>query len=452
MYFIIFFIPFILSYLTKDSSIIYLTSWAGSIFLIIYSVYIDYKSNGEKLRFFKPLILSQGLFWGYTAITSIFYFLDQLGYEFFDRVNFPNTIEIENLARTQQYIVFAHACYLAGYFLYKARRTEMQEYQINIEPGDYVKLSIGATIAGLIFLKSPFSQLTSYLNIFSTICAVKYFGYSLINRKLILKGFLYFAAILIIGFLTGMKESTLFPLIYLGVILYDKYGIPRTSLVFIPLILVYFYFIPTLNGVVRDAVWYGNKGSIETLSSLNNTNIFNAEKIKSNNWQFLSTRLSEVSMLNRYIESVPKYRPYYGLEIYKYGISSLIPRFLWPGKMSPDETAQKRATDNGALVLNSPYDSTSAKPQTIADAYMTYGYISIFITFLIYGFLVNYFAVLLERKLGYDFGLSILFYSLFSILSRGGCFENLFNTTFYGFILIYIFIHIFKRINLIELN
>lgn len=452
MHFIIFFIPFIISYFTTDPVVTYLISWTGSLFLIVYSIYIDYKSNGEKLRFFSPLILSQGLFWGYTAITSIFYFLDQLGYQFFERISFPNMLEIENLANTQRYIVFAHACYLAGYFLYKGKTTEKQEYLINIEPADYVKLSIVSMLISLVVLKTPFAQLSSYLNIFSTICAVKYFGYSLSNRKLIFKGFLYFAGTLIVGFLSGMKESTLFPLIYLGVILYDKYGIPKTSLVFIPLIIVYFYFIPTLNGAVRDAAWYENKGAIETLSGLNNPNILNPDKIKSTNWAFLSTRLSEISMLNRYIESVPKHRPFYGIEIYKNGIASLIPRFLWPSKQSPDVTAQKRAVDNGALVLNSPYDFTSAKPQTIADAYMSYGYITILITFLIYGFLVNYFAVLLERKLGYEFGLSILFYSLFSVLSRGGCFENLFNTTFYGFILIYIFIHIFKRINLIELN
>ncbi|WP_421944670.1 hypothetical protein [Pedobacter sp.] len=390
--------------------------------------------------------------WGYTAVSSIFYFLDQLGYEFFEHVAFPNVFEIEATSLSQKFIVFAHACYLSGYFVYKNKNINITEYRVNIKEGAYLKLSIGATILALLALKTPFSQLSSYLNIFSTICAVKYFGYSLSHRKLIIKGFLYFTTVLLIGFLSGMKESTLFPLIYLGVILYDKYGVKRTSLVFFPLILAYFYFIPTLNGTIREAAWYNNKNAYETLSSLDNSLLLNKEKIRSVNWAFLSTRLSEISMLNRYLESVPARRPYYNLEIYKNGVLSLIPRIIWPSKLSPDITAQQRAIENGALIVNSPYDTTSAKPQTVADAYMSYGYLTVFITFLCYGFLVHTLSHLLEKKLGYDLGLSVLFYSLFSILSRGGCFENLFNTTFYGFVLIFITIHIFKKLNYIEKN
>lgn len=450
MYLFLFFTPFLLSFISNDPIISYLISWIGSIGLIIFSIYLD-KENKKKLRFFDPLILSQGLFWTYTAVSSIFYFLDQLGFIFFQRINLPNMIEIENLANTQRYIVFAHGCYLLGYFLHKKEKS-IQEYNVNIQPESYFKLSIYAMIMALILSRTPFAQVSSYFNIFSTICAVKFFGYTLSNRLLVFKGFLYFASILILGFLSGMKESTLFPLIYLGFILYEKYGIARTSLLFVPLIFVYFYFIPTLNVAVRNSTWYGNKGAVETLSSLNDPRILDSDKIKNNNWAFLTTRLSEISMLNRYIESVPKYRPFYGTEIYGYAISSLIPRFLWPSKLSPDVTAQRRAVENGVLILNSAEDSTSAKPQTVADAYMSYGYPSILLTFVVFGFLVSYFARLLERKLGYEFGVTILFYSLFSILSRGGPFENLFNTTFYGFILIFITIHFLKRIGLIELK
>ncbi|RZK42866.1 MAG: hypothetical protein EOO90_05950 [Pedobacter sp.] len=449
MHFIVFFIPFILSYLIKDPISSYLVSWGGSVFLIVYSIYIDKKINDEKLKFFKPLVLSQCLFWVYTAVTSVFYFLDQLGYDFFEKVDYANMDVIQGLSKTQSYIVFAHGAYLAGYFIYK-NREKTQEYEVFIQPEDYLKLSIGATILALGILFTPFAQLSNYLNVFSTICAVKYFGYSLSYRRLAFKGFLYFAGILLLGFLSGMKENTLFPLIYLGIILYDKYGIPRTTAVFLPLIFAYFYFIPTINFAVRSAAWYGNKGAVETITSLNDLNLLDEKKIKSNNWEFLCTRLSEISMLNIYIESVPKYRPYYGFEIYKYGFMSLVPRFLWPGKQSPDVTAQKRAIDNGALILNTSADTTSAKPQTIADAYMSYGYISILITFLVYGFLVHYFAALLERKLGYDLGLSILYYSLFGVLTKGGCFENLFNTTFFGFILIFVTLQVLKQFNLIN--
>lgn len=436
---------------TPDPSASYLIAWAGSILLMVYSIYINAKVNNEKLRFFNPLILSQGLFWGYTAFTSIFYFLDQLGYEFLETVRYPNYIEISNIANSQKYILFGHACYLTGYFLFQ-RKPFKQKYLVNISPESYIKLSIVSTILALVILKTPFAQLSTYLNVFSTICAVKYFGYSLDHRQLVWKGFLYFVGILIIGFLSGMKEGTLFPLIYLGIILYDKYGMGRTSLVFVPLIVAYFYFIPTLNVAVRDATWYGERDALETLTDLNDPDILSADLIRKNNWGFLTLRLSEISMLNKYVESVPKRRPYYKFEIVKYGLSTLVPRFLMPSKQSPDVTAQKRAIENGAFVTNSDDDFTSAKPQTIADAYMSYGYIGIAITFLIIGFLLAYFAYLLEVKLGYEVGVTMMFYTLFAVLSRGGPFENLFNSAFYGFVLIFVTIYVFKRLNLIELN
>ena len=452
MHFIFFFVPFIIGSLIKDPIISYFVSWGGSISLILYSIYLYHHISEQKLRFFNPLILSQGLFWGYTAVTSIFFFLSNMGYVFFEKLNFANPYVIADLSKTQNIIVFAHGAYLFGFFLKKVKqiKNKTTQYIINIEPEDYLKLSLISMGIGYIITFTPFAQLSTYLTIFSTICAVKYFGYSLSYQHLALKGFLYFGGIMIIGFLSGMKENTLFPLIFLSIILFDKIGLLKTSIIFIPLIALYFYFIPTLNVAVRQAAWYGNKGALETLSSLKSEQTFDKEVIKNNNWSFLTTRLSEVSMLNIYISSVPKYRPYYKFEIIKYGIQSLIPRFLWPGKQSPDVTAQKRAVENGALTLNSPQDFTSAKPQTIADAYMSFGMIGVLVVFILFGFLVHYFADLLERKLGYEFGLSIMFYSLFAILSKGGCFENLFNTVFFGFILIFIAIKVLLQFHYIE--
>ncbi len=452
MHFIIFFGPFVLAYLVKDPILSYMISWGGSLFLLLYSNYINYLKSNKKIRFFSPLVLGQGLLWGYTAITSIFYFLDNLGYEFFEKVGYPNTYVIEDLAKSQNIIVLAHAAYLTGFFFKKIRQIspEEQQYQINIFPEDYLKISIYATGLAFVISFTPFAQLSSYLAVFSTICAVKYFGYALSYQHLAFKGFLYFAGIMILGFLSGMKENTLFPLIYLAIILFDKYGVPKTSAFFLPLIVLYFYFIPTMNVAIRQASWYGNMGAVETLSTLQNDELFNEERIKNNNWEFLCTRMSEISMLNIYIESVPKNRPYYEFEIIKYGIQSMVPRFLWPGKLSPDVTAQRRAIENGALTLNNANDFTSAKPQTIADAYMSFGYISVVFIFVLFGFLAHYFAYILELKLGYEIGLSILYYSLFAVLTKGGCFENLFNTTFFGYILIFVAIKVLSQFHYIE--
>ncbi len=426
----------------------YFTAWGGSIFLLTYSIYIYQKEDGG-LKFFKPIVLAQGLFWLYTAITSIFYFLDNMGFVFFEQVSYPNYDELVLLSKAQSHILFGHTAYLIGFFIYK-KKPGKQQYSVHIKHYDYLKMSIFATIFSVLLLGSPFAQLSSYLNIFSTICAVKFFGESLKTRKSILPSVIYFGIVMGIGLISGMKEGTLFPLIFLGVVLYDYFGIVKTSIFAIPIFTLYFYFVPTINNQIRHLSWDQQKGAYETLNNINDDAVFTRENISNNNWGFLTQRLSEISMLTKYMESVPARRPYYDTEIFIEGLKSLIPRFLWPGKPSPDISAQKRAVENGALILNYGDTSTSAKPQTMADAYLSHGYLGILITFFILGFITNSAAVLLESKFGYNFGVTILFYSLFLILTKGACFENLFSVILYGYILFYILKFIFDKFSLTE--
>ncbi|WP_293297059.1 hypothetical protein [Pedobacter sp. UBA4863] len=449
--FFLLFIPSLLCVFINDPNALYLTAWLGSAYLIILSIYTCKYILNEQIGFFSPIVLSQGLFWGYTALTSIFYFIDQHGYEFFERVKpFANIEEIKLIAQAQVYIVFAHACYLTGYYLIKAKRGQ-PKYLLNFKNNTYFNLSIASAILAATLQFAPIAQLSSYLSLFSTICAVHYFGIALRQKRHIPLASIYLISILIIGFFSGMKENTIYPIIFLGIIAYENYGVFKTSLFFIPLMAIYFYYVPTYNAKVRESRWYQNKSTIEAFDELSNTD-FDAEVLKNNNWTFLTDRVSEISMFTTYLQSVPQKRPYYEFEIVGYGLASLVPRFIWPDKPSPDATAQKRAIENGALILNYADDTTSAKPQTIVDAYLSYGYLAIAITYLLFGIVLKLALNLCYAKLGYEFGISTIFYCLFSILSRGGCFENLFNTITYAFILIYVWIEVLKKYKLIIKN
>ena len=424
----------------------YFAAWGGSIFLLAYSIFIYQKEDGG-IKFFKPIILAQGLFWVYTAVTSIFYFLDTMGFVFFDQVRYPDYNEIILLSKAQVHILLGHTAYLIGFFLY-TKKPGKQEYAVHIKHYDYLKMSIFATLFSVLLLSTPFAQLSSYLNIFSTICAVKFFGESLKTKKSILPSVIYFGIVMGIGLISGMKEGTLLPLIFLGVVLYDYFGIMKTSIFAIPIFSLYFYFVPTINSQIRYLSWDQQKGALETLSNINDDAVFTTENITNNNWAFFTQRLSEISMFTKYMQSVPDRRPYYDSEIFFQGLKSLIPRFLWPGKPSPDVTAQRRAVENGAIIINAGDTSTSAKPQTMADAYLSHGYLGILITFLVFGFITNSAAVLLESKFGYNLGITILFYSLFLVLTKGGCFENLFSVVLYGYILFYLIKYIFEKFSL----
>ena len=445
------FIPFILAYYTDQTDTKYMFAWLGSIYLIAYSVFLCKNVFKEKIDFFSPIVLSQTLFWGYTGLTSIFYFFDQKGYEFFERVSpFENTLELQRTANSQAYIVLGHASYLLGYFFIKSKNN-YPKYKLNFKNNTYFMLSICSMLLAFIFRFTPIVQLSSYLALFSTLCGVRYFGLALKNKLHIPLATIYLIIILIAGFLSGMKENTLYPLIFIGFIMYESFGILKTSVIFVPLMVLYFYYIPAYNNKVRDTRWYDNKTALETFDIISNVEI-SEDEIKNNNWGFLTIRLSEISMLNTYIENVPDKRSYYDFEIMGYGLMSLVPRFIWPDKPSPDETAQRRAVENGALILNSEKDRTSAKPQTIADAYLSRGAIGVAITFLVFGMILKLATNFLYSKLGYELGISVLFYSLFSILSRGGSFENLFNTIAYGFISVYVWIEVLKKYSLIKLN
>lgn len=445
------FLPTILAYYTDQTDIKYMFAWLGSIYLIAYSILLCKNAFKERVDFFSPIVLSQTLFWGYTGLTSIFYFFDQKGYEFFEKVlPFENASELQAIANAQTYIVFGHSCYLLGYFLIKTS-LKKPKYSLSFKSNTYLVLSVYAIFLAFLFKLTPISQISSYLTLFSTLCGVRYFGAALKHKLHIPLATIYLIIILIAGFLSGMKENTLYPLIFIGFIMYEYFGILKTSVIFVPIMVLYFYYIPVYNNKIRDTRWYDNKTALETFDIVSNVEI-SEDEIKNNNWGFLTTRLSEISMLNAYIESVPNKKPYYDFEIIGYGLTSLIPRFIWPDKPSPDETAQQRAVENGALILNSAKDRTSAKPQTIADAYLSRGAIGVAITFLILGIILKLATNFLYSKLGYELGISVLFYSLFSILSRGGSFENLFNTIAYGFILVYVWIEVLKKYNLIKLN
>src|ERR1700744_6029202 len=91
--YVVLFIPWLLSLLFKDDpTVSYLIAWLGS-FFIFFITYIGYikplpQDRDMAEQIMRPIFIVQIIFAGYMASTSIFYFLNVLGYEDFQRTSY----------------------------------------------------------------------------------------------------------------------------------------------------------------------------------------------------------------------------------------------------------------------------------------------------------------------------------------------------------------------------
>ena len=165
-------------------------------------------------------------------------------------------------------------------------------------------------------------------------------------------------------------------------------------------------------------------------------------------WEFLTGRLSEISMFVDYKKSLQRRRMSYGFQIVKQAISLIAPRFLWPAKPFPEKIVMERVYENGIIERTS---NNSAKPAVVVDAYLSGGQLGVWITFLFYGILAQAISNKCEELFGgYFLGTALIFTALFQVLWRGNCFEFLFNTVFWSYMSLYILVAIFKRYGIVR--
>ena len=391
--FIVLYIPWALSLLLRnDPALSYFIAWLGS-FLIFYLTltgWVKPLPNDRSIagQLMRPIFLIQLIFAGYMAITSIFYFMDVMGYPNFEHINHL-LIDKERLKLTvqcQRYYCLGHAALVTGILLFMNFPVKKRYY---IEKQKLANLLMVFAIicfpVSVLFLRVPgLSQFYYQLNSLSFIAGTLALAFAIPLKKmrntLICLGFYCFN--FYSALLSGFKEPIIISVLVLGLFLYPNYK-KVVALTFIPLLILLFVFLPTYNRIFRQNAWSGDTnakeaGQIALDATLNN----NTDENDDSNWTFLAYRLSEIDMFTRFVQSTPKQIDYYGTSILKQSGIAIIPRIFWPSKPSTEALIMERVYDAG--VVNRAA-KVSAKPAFIVDAYLSGGTLGIFIFLFAYG-------------------------------------------------------------------
>jgi hypothetical protein len=313
-----------------------------------------------------------------------------------------------------------------------------------------LKLSLGVTILAFITGVIPgMTQFAIKLKELSFVAAVLSLALAIPEGKLVNTSIAatIFGVNMINAFLSGWKEQILVPLIMLGAYLYPHYK--RTvSLIFPGLLALFFIFIPTFNGIIRNLSWRGDtdsqtaaKAAIEAISS-------GEEDLADNNWKFLTGRLSEIGMFVKYVDKIPVEIDFYGTKIINQAVASMLPRVLWPAKPVTEQLVMERVYQVGIVDRNS---IVSAKPPLVTDGYLSGGGFAVFVLALLLGYSASRISVTCENLFGnYIFGTALVYTGLFQIFWRGNCFEFMLSSVFWSLVLLYLLFHLGRYIGLIQ--
>ncbi len=441
--FLLLYLPLALSWLLSSwPQLSYLIAWLGSFFILLISIsgWIKPIPTDRKLseQLMRPLFLTQLIFTGYMSCSTIFYFLNQIGYENFranDLLFKPNPHMLEALSVCQRYYCLGHAAFITGILLFMQYPVQ-KKYQIQTLDIANLLLNIALVLipVSLIFSFIPgLNQFAVQFSALSFIAATLALAFAVPLRKndnIIIAGCL-FVFNFYKSFLSGYKEPIIVSLLVLGIFLYPVYK--RTvTLVFTPLLLIFFLLLPTYNQVFREKAWSGDLSADDASKVALNAALNNSAELESSNWTFLVFRLSEVDMFIKYISSTPKYVDFYGSKMITQSVTSLIPRVFWPNKPSTEDVVMERVVNAG---IASKDMDVSAKPALIADAYLFDGAAGIFFTLFFYGMTAQLISQKAERLFGgYLLGSALIFSGLFQMFWRGLSFEFLLNSVVWSYI------------------
>lgn len=435
------FLPYVLAALLQASPVLsYAVAWGGSLWIFYLTLWGHVKPlpGGSTLedQLFRPIGFTQLFYIGYTAVTSIFYFVSLQGCYYLDcsAMTVVSSHKIDLAAAAQRYYVLAHACMATGILLFMDYRRS-GEWRITWR-GERVWLLL--YIAGGVLLASQalkfipgMGQIQTRLSGLAMVAAVLSFALALVRKRpwLISVTGAIFVVNLYEAFLSGWKGAVLLLFILLGSFLYPVYK--RTVVTVFPLVLAALLFLlPTYGSIFRSANWVGSMSDQEAAQmAYERTLEMGVDPLKENAWHLLTKRLTLASMFAEYIDEVPARRPYYGFSIAKNGVIGIVPRVLWSGKPNMERLAMERAYENGVIERSS---RASAKPQYIEDAYLSGGAPAIVLAFLLYGALMSWMSRLAERWFGGYFYGGMMYLGMFPAFWRGNAFEFFFNEVFWG--------------------
>lgn len=437
----------------------YFIAWIGS-FVVFYLSLISplrYYTPDRPLKFqiLRPIVLIQLIFAGFMCCTSIFYFIDHLGYKYLTDVDlrdFQAGDETQLIAKCQRIALLAHASLVTGIILF-INPSPVVRYKISTtDPLFLIKFCFLAYITGVLIGYIPGLIQFKYMLISISISISAYvFVKGMVTRQVVglIFGGCIFGLNLMNATLTGYKESIIINVIFIGFLAFPYYK--KTILVLcVPCAYLLLYILPTFTTIVRVQSWLQGKPKEKAREQAYQTffNEENDQKIIDNNWEFLTNRFSETGMFTSYLKTVPQQHPYYAFDILINSCYAIIPRILWKDKPDTEKLAMERVYRSGIAHRSS---SVSAKTRPVIDGYLSAGLIGVVIYMLAYGMLAQVLCNTAEKLFGgYQLGCIIIFNSIFQQLWRGNTLEFLLNNIFYGYILLLIIHFLLKQTNSLQ--
>jgi hypothetical protein len=452
--FILLYIPWIFSLLfSGNPQVSFLIAWFGSILNLVLVLKGIIKPLPNDLPFAKqlirPVFLTQILFVGYTCLTSIFFYLDVLGYRNFDKyaVYHIDMRVLEETAASQRLYILAHASYATGLLAFMRYRinNNWRLNAIKFDANFFLKMAILFSILKFAFIYIPglsqFSVKSSDIAYISSIIALVTTDTKK-SKQFYFISVIVFALNFIQVLLSGWKEPIIFTVILLVAFLYPRYK-RSVILASVPLIIIIVFVLPSFNTLFREHAWTdGVETSVAASTALDAIQSGEID-VYSDNWEFLINRSSEISMLNDYMRKVPKEIAYYGNQLIIDGFRFILPRLLWPEKPNIELHVMQRVYKIGIV---SEQMLVSAKPPIIVDAYISGGHFYVFIILLLFGALISYISNVCEYLFcGYTIGTAWIYLGVFQIFNKGSCFEFLINSIFWGIISMFILLFFLKR-------
>jgi hypothetical protein len=436
------FLPYGLAVLLQAApSTSYLVAWGGSFWILYLTLSGRVKPlPGEQSlarQLFRPIGLTQLMFAGYTALTSIFYFLDLQGYFYLSHnpMSAVSPRQIALAAEAQRYYVLGHAAFATGVLLtMDYRRSGEWTLQTRLDwPWFLLWCAGGLFVATQVLSVVPgLGQVQIRLEMLAFVASVVSLAVSIMkgNGTLVAASGGVYGVNLVLAFLSGWKSEVLVAFILLAVFLYPAYQ--RTVTVVAPAVLILLLaLLPTYAHVVRNLSWQGDVEAQTAAQIALDRVLSDRTALAETNWQFLTGRLSEIGMFTEYIDYVPDDRPYYKFELVEHGLIGIVPRALWSSKPSMERLASERVYAAG--IVNRGM-SVSAKPKYIVDAYLSGGPLGVFLGLLLYGGMASWASRLAERWFGgYLLGSGLVYTALFKVFWLSNAFEFFFNIVFWSF-------------------
>ncbi len=439
----------------------FLIAWFGSFYVFYLSWFSPIRIIKKDLpvaqQIMRPIFLLQLIFAGFMCCTSIFYFIDHLGYEYFEKVS-PTPFVVNEqtylIAKCQRLALLAHIALVWGILVAQQKKQTKPCYTFSTQQkinSLWMKIGIAAYIVaiGLQFIPGLF-QFSIYISNIAIFCSSLLLLKGLRNRDSLFTvfGAAMFGINFINATLTGYKEHILVNVIILFALLFPYYK-RLITLLAIPSIYILLYILPTYASVIRQQSWSGEKTADEARTEAFET-IFqeeNEEKIVATNWDFLTDRFSEIGMFTTFIDYVPKNRDFYNLEIIENSFLAIVPRVIYPNKPVTEKIAMQRVYDAGVADERS---SVSAKTRPVVDAYLSFGYFGVLLFLFALGYTIQFFNNTAERWFGgYEFGCIVMFNACFQTLWRGNNFEFMINNMFYGFITMWLMFVILRKMQIL---